>query len=854
MDELPVDSLLPELVDRLRTSPCIVLEAPPGSGKTTRVAPKLIEAGLCNPRSKTFLIQPRRVAARATAERIAAERNWKLGEEVGYQVRFDSRVSAKTSLVVATEGVLLRHLMVDATLDGVGTVILDEFHERSLNGDLLVSMLRQIQQLVREDLKIIVMSATLDTKPLEDFLDGSVLKSSGTLHPVDIKFRPPPPRSQMADHVADTILQTVERTDGDVLVFLPGVGEIKQVERTLQQSKLPRDCQVQTMHGSLPLEEQNRVVHASGTRRVVLSTNVAETSLTIEGIRTVIDSGQVRVQRYDPSVGLNRLQLEPVCQSSATQRAGRAGRLCAGLCIRLWDDKADRARPKYLDPEIRRVDLSGALLQLCQWGENPAEFPWFETPREDSIRTATNLLGQLGAIEGTRITPVGEAMCRIPAPPRLARMMIEAQNSGRCRQTLKAIALVAAMLSERDPFLKDRGRFGASNMPTTSDNRWACDITERLNALLEYYDIGRTRSKFGEIHRGAARTIRQAAEQFLQAMPDHPKSESEVTRDESNIDAESVLRRALLAAFPDRVAKRRAKGDSRGQMVGGRGVKLSPSSGIKDSDLFLCIDVDDKSRDALVRQACGLSEEDLSQEHIEQREDLFFNPSRKQVEARLRRRWFDLVISEKPTSIPDSVQCSEILFSEASKEVSKVAPKKDPSFEAYLLRVLCLAQWAPELDLPTDRDGLMSAILRELCVGKRSFAELQAAPWLDWLKGQLTLEQQQAIERECPERIEVPSGNRIKIEYTEGKPPVLAVRIQEVFTWTQTPRIAFNRVPLLLHLLAPNMRPQQVTDDLASFWANTYETVRKELKRRYSKHAWPEDPLTADPKQKRPKK
>ena len=852
---LPVDSLLPELTATLKSTSAVIVEAPPGSGKTTRVAPSLIDAGLCDRNSQTYLVQPRRIAARATARRIADERDWTLGNEVGYQVRFDSKVSAATSLIVATEGILLRRLTADAILDGVGTVILDEFHERSLNADLLLGMLHRVQQLVRNDLRLIVMSATLDSEPLQQFLNAPVLKTTGTLHPVDIKHRPPKPRQKMTSHVADTVVQTCQKADGDILVFLPGVGEIKQVESELQKQSMLRDCEILPMHGGLPLEQQNLAIRRTDRRRIVLSTNVAETSLTIEGISTVVDSGQARVLRFEPSVGLDRLQLEPICQSSATQRAGRAGRLEAGVCIRLWDEKSDRVRPKFLDPDIRRVDLSAAVLQLYQWGEQPDAFPWFEAPRQDSLASAIQLLEQLGAICDDRITPVGEQMSRIPASPRLARMLIAGQQSGR----LADVALAAAMLSERDPFLRDttardRSRHGRPTPPTTQMRRWRCDVTERLGALKDYFGRGTSFSQFGEVHRGAARTIRQVAEQFISVISIEKGSVRTENDESSNAALEEIVSNALLFAFPDRLARRRNAGDSRGQMVGGRGVRLAPSSGVQQGDLFLCIDVDDKSRDALVRQASQIDFEQLPQGMVTDREDQFFNPSRKQVEARRRIYWSDLVLNEQPTSINDADQCCELLIAEATKHVDDVMPDDSSAFQSYLTRLLCLSAWAPELELPTDRSKLLSDLLRDVCPGKRSFAELKSAPWLDWLKGRLTAEQQQAIDRECPERIEVPSGNHIKIEYSIDKPPVLAARIQELFSWTTTPRIAFSRVPLLLHLLAPNMRPQQVTDDLASFWANAYQVVRKDLRRRYSKHAWPEDPLTAKPDQKRRRK
>ncbi len=839
MLRLPVDSLLPELIEHLQQSNVAVLEAPPGSGKTTRVAPALIDAGLCSRGLRTYLLQPRRVAARATAQRIAQERGCTLGGEVGYQVRFDKKISAATSLVVATEGVLLRRLAADPAIEDVGAVVLDEFHERSLNADLLLGMLRQVQQVLRDDLRIIVMSATLDAGPLEAFLGTQILRTRGTLFPVDIRYRPTRPREKMTSHAADTILRTAERVRGDMLVFLPGKGEISQVSKLLSREAAVRDCEVIPLHGSLPLEQQSRAIHAGERRRIVLSTNVAETSLTIEGIRAVIDSGQARVMRFNPGAGLNRLQLEPVSQSSATQRAGRAGRLEEGVCIRLWDERSHRARPEHLEPEIHRVDLSGAVLQLYHWGERPDAFPWFEPPRQESLTAAVQLLELLGAVKDDRITALGRRMAELPVSPRLARMLLEAQRTGRTRE----IAFIAAMISERDPFLRERTSHGRGRPPTRQASRWDCDLTQRLNSLQDYYQRGQSQTPFGEIHRAAAHTIKQVATNFESMLPD----DGAVEESDAVSSTSHAIALALLSAFPDRLARRRKPGDSKARMTGGRGVRLAPGSGVLQPELFLCIDVDDASPEANVRQACGVDASWLPAEHLHQREEQFFNPSRKQVEARQRQYFRDLMLSEQTAAITDQQQCSEVLFAEARKQLASVLPGDDSAFHRWLTRIRCLREWAPELELPECDNALIESVLTDLCHNRRSFAELRAAPWLDWLKSRLSPEQLHAVDQQCPEKIEAPSGSRIQLQYEPGKPPVMAVRIQEVFSWTATPRIAAGRVPVLLHLLAPNFRPQQVTDDLASFWANTYPVVRKELRRRYPRHSWPEDPLTAEP-------
>lgn len=850
MQPLPVDDLCPQIVKQLLGQQTVILRAPPGSGKTTRVAPALIHAGLGCQQSRTYLLQPRRVAAVSTAQRIATEQGWQLGRQVGYQVRFDSKTSNETALVVATEGVLLRRLADDPTADGIGCIILDEFHERSLNADLLLAMTHNIQQLVRDDLRLVVMSATLDTSTLQDFLNSSVLETTGTLHPVDIRYRPATSNVSLWQHAAETVRLTVEKTDGDILVFLPGVGEIGQVEGILKDRAAKQGYRLLSLHGSLPLARQQEVFQRDERRRVILSTNVAETSLTIEGIRTVIDTGKARVLRFDPKVGLNRLQLESISQSSATQRSGRAGRVESGTCIRLWDEASQRARHQRDEAEVRRIDISPAILQLYQWAEKPESFPWFERPREESIVAATLLLKRLGAVKDGRITDLGRQMSQLAVAPRLARMLVESIGT----HHISDVCLIAAMLGERDVFVHAR------NDDVTTRGRGnvqsglldcQCDVTQRFLALRDYFKHGKHATPLGNIHRSTAVAVRRIAEQLeLQLTKSMNCHASQSNPAAAPSALQETVGRCLLAAFPDRLAMRRKSGEPRGLMVGGRGVRLAPESGVRRAEMFLCIDVDDRNGEALVRKASGIDPDWLDEDLIDERDEVFFNPTRKQVEARRRRYWDGLLLAESTAAVSDTQSCAELLHKEALLQLDKVTPEGDSPFGTFLVRTQCLREWAPELGLPDVKCDLLPGVLSDLCHERRSFAELKTAPWLDWLKSRLTPEQLRAIELEAPEKIEVPSGNRLKIKYTPGQSPVLAVRIQEIFTWNATPRIAFGRVPLLLHLLAPNYRPQQITDDLTSFWNNTYEVVRKELRRRYPKHAWPEDPLTAKPESK----
>ncbi len=841
---LPVDDALPEIVAQLGRHPAAIVVAPPGSGKTTRVAPALLDAEFLPKNRQIWLLQPRRVAARSTAYRIASERNQNVGQEIGYQVRFEKKTSSNTRIVVATDGVLLRRITTDPLLDGIGIVVLDEFHERSLNLDLLLAMLRRIQLAGRDDLKIVVMSATMEAGPIQQYLDNAPLVTAGgQSHELAIRYSPPRRTTEMTDHVVDTIASTVPKSEGDILVFLPGTGEIHSAKRKLESQTGLRDWQVLTLFGSMPLEQQSQVLQSSGRSRIILATNVAETSLTIEGIRTVIDSGLVRVLRFDPDVGLDRLELEPVCQASAAQRAGRAGRTASGVCIRLWDEAAQKSRPRFLDPEIRRVDLSGAVLNLLSWGESADDFPWFESPRTESIDAASHLLKRLGVTRDNKLTELGQIMSSLPIAPRLARMLVAGHQLGHP----EPVALAAAMLSERDPFLRSRGNAVSSShnrSGVTTATRWDCDVAQRVLSLHDYYSGGTPVSPFGEIHRGAAASILDVARQLVEQANE---ALGQPTATIENV--ETAIQKSLLAAMPDRLARRRDTNSSRGLMVGGRGVKLGPQSGVQLAELFLCVDVDSASSDALVRQASSIQQEWLDPTLIQTKNDLFFAPSSRSVQQRRRDYWDDLVLAETPVAIGDDDRCAEILFEAARPAIKEILPDGE-AVGSLAARVDLLRRFAPELELPAIDDSFLQSVLRELCTGRKDFDQLRSAPWLDWIRGRFNSDQWSAIDRETPERIRVPSGSQIAVVYAESKPPVLAVRIQEIFSWTATPRIVFGRVPILLHLLAPNMRPQQVTDDLASFWQNGYNTVRGELRRRYPKHPWPEDPVTAEPVRK----
>jgi ATP-dependent helicase HrpB len=832
---LPIDAVLPEVIAGLRRHANLVLRAATGAGKTARVPPALLNAGLARD-GMILVLQPRRVAARATATRMAQERGTELGGEVGFQTRFERRMSRHTRIACITEGILLRRLLDDPFLEGVSTIVFDEFHERNLASDLSLGMVRQVQQTVRPELSVVVMSATLDPLPISAYLGNCpAVESEGRTFPVAIEYSRDIDRRPLDVLAAGGVHELLARTSGDVLVFLPGVGEIRSAARQLAGLS-SEGIRVHQLYGDLPADQQDAVLQPGRERKVILSTNVAETSLTIEGVTGVVDTGLARMLRYDDSSGLDRLELAPISQAAAQQRAGRAGRTAPGICLRLWPESAQRARPEREMPEIRRVDLAGAVLQLAGWIESDlATFPWFEAPRETSIEQSQRLLERLEAIDSNGITPLGRAMARLPLHPRLARMLLEGARLGQ----VERVALGAALLSERDPFVRTGGSRRAGH---TSGS----DLLDRIAALEAFATQRTLDSEMGTLHRGAAEGILRTATQLQRQISDTASSPAA-----SRPAADEAVSRAVFTGFPDRLARRRELNSRRGVMVGGRGVRLADSSAVDQAELFVCLEVDAAQGEAFVRQASEVKRSWLPEELLTTKIALLFDEEKQQLAARRRVLWDDLVLEESPAPLPQDESAAAALAEAAEQRWDRVFPPESEAAVAFLNRVRFLGAAMPELGLPAfDRESLV-ALLPQLCNRRRSLAEVRRAPWLDYLRSALSYQQLQTLDREAPERYRVPSGSQIEIHYEPGKSPVLAVRIQELFGLADTPRLAGGRVPVLLHLLAPNMRVQQITEDLKSFWDSTYQQVRKELRRRYPKHAWPEDPWNALP-QRRP--
>ncbi len=830
MTSLPIDPYLDAIVGGLKQSCCLIVSAPPGSGKTTRIAPALLEEGQYH--GRIVLVQPRRVAARAAAMRIAQQIGCRIGAEVGYHVRFDNQTSPTTRLVTMTPGILLRQLQSDPILSDTDVVVLDEFHERSLEYDLLLGMLRRLQSL-RPELRMVPMSATLEIDGLRAYLDRApVVSAPGQAFPVTVHHTRMGTQGRISDQVAAKVVEAAGKHEGDILVFLPGVGEIESVASALEGRAERDGWEIMKLYGDLAPGEQDRVLLPSEKRKLILATNVAETSLTIDGVRIVIDSGWARVMRVDAGVGLNYLQLEPISKASAHQRMGRAGRTAAGVCYRLWDEATHRSRPDHLEPEILRVDLASAVLQLACWGESDLnQFPWLTPPNVAAVEQATITLERLGALASGRVTELGRRLNQFPVHPRLARLITE----GHQRRALSIATLAAAMLSEREVF--DRhNRSRGTTIQTQRTAHHDCDVTDRLESLTAYLRHRSQPSDGPSVRPAAARQVAQVASQLHQQA-------IQVLGASQDTKPASVLPELLLVSFPDRLAKRRGVNDVRGVMVGGRGVRLDTKSGVRSAELFLCIDVDAGSGDALVRQASAVSAESLPLEHLQQRDDRFFHPTQQTIVTRRRTYWFDLAIEETPIATPLDEQTAEMLASAVAQHWSRVLPD-GKAFIAWMERVNWLALQMPDAQLPSLTPEGLQFQLRQWCYGLRSLDEVKSLPWQQMLEGVLDNRQRSLLQQEAPEYFTLPSGRKVMLQYEPGKPPILAARIQEFFGLKQTPRIAGGRVPLLLHLLAPNQRCQQITDDLASFWKNTYATVRKELRGRYPKHAWPEDPFS----------
>jgi ATP-dependent helicase HrpB len=790
---LPIDPLIPEILNHLRAAQNLVLEAPPGAGKTTRVPPALLALS----GGEVLVLEPRRLAARLAARFVAAERGEAVGGTVGYQVRFEEVAGPRTRLRFLTEGVLTRQLLSDPTLARVATVVLDEFHERHLEGDLALALLRRLQRTERPDLRLVAMSATLDAAPVAQFLGGArVIRSEGRQYPLEIEYTPHS-AAPLEEQVAAALERLAARgLAGHALVFLPGAAEIRRAQTACAPLARRSGWLLLPLHGDQSPEEQDRAVGPSEQRKVILSTNVAESSITIEGVGAVIDSGLARIASHSPWSGLPTLQVARISQASAKQRAGRAGRTGPGRVVRLYPVEDLARRPAHDTPEIARADLAPAALLLHAMGvDGLGALEWLDAPPAAGVEHAEELLRQLGAF-----SPLGQEMARYPLHPRLARLIVEARRRGVAEQGSTIAALLSA--GERLP--------AESHSATRSD----------LLVLMESQWEPRT-----------AQMVRQV---LRIVNPPRQKHHSE-----------DALLISVLAAFPDRVARRRQASEL--QLAAGGPALLAPSSTVTANEFLVAVEAEDRrdQKTPLVRIASGIEPEwllDLFPERVRETALVEWNRSAERVES-VSAIMFDHIAIETRRGTPDPQAAGALLAAKAME--AGVARFADPEeIEAFLARVSFASQHGPLP--PLGPDGVERA-LRSLASGLKSFAELESAArgggLLGALERQLPPAARRLLDEIAPERIRLSRGRHARVHYEAGQPPSVASRLQDFFGMSQTPAVARGAVPLVVRLLAPNQRPVQTTSDLAGFWQRLYPQVRKELARRYPKHAWPEDPL-----------
>jgi ATP-dependent helicase HrpB len=820
LSALPIDPVLPDISRALGTAPNAVLQAPPGAGKTTRVPLALLdEPWLAG--SKIVMLEPRRLAARAAARRMADMLGEAVGETVGYRVRMDSKVGPKTRIEVVTEGILIRQLQRDPALEGIGAVLFDEFHERSLDADLGLALCLQTQSVLRDDLRLLVMSATLDGTAVARLLDRApVITSEGRAFPVETRHIDPSGARRIEDAVASATLTALKEETGNILVFLPGVAEIRRVEKLLVQASAGPGVLIAPLYGDLPQDRQDAAIGPTppGLRKIVLATSIAETSLTIEGIRLVIDSGLMRVSRFDPGGGMTRLETIKVSQASADQRRGRAGRLEPGVCYRLWPQGQHRALPPHTAPEMLAADLAPLALELAQWGvSDPADLRWLDPPPTPAYAQARDLLRRLGALDGDgRLTAHGGNMASLGMHPRLAHMVLRARNLG-----CGALACqLAALLGERDILTGQPGEQRDS------------DIRRRVETL-----------RSGDQKLWSVRQVTAQARQWQRQLG--------IAAGTGNVGDTG---RVLALAYPDRIAQRRPGSDGQYRLSNGRGAFFQKMEPLAAEDFLAVADLDGAKREARIFLAAPLTlaeiEEDFA-DTIEISESIAWDSREEAVLARRQRRLGELVLKDEPLPDPGGARTAQA-FCQGVRELGLAVLPWTRELENFRARVEFLRRFEPEGSGWPDLsdDALLASLedwLAPFLTGLTRRAHLKRLDLGSALRSPLPWDRQRDLEEAAPTHVTVPSGSRIPLDYTGGDVPVLAVRLQEMFGLAETPKLAHGRVPLVLHLLSPAHRPMQVTSDLASFWANTYRHVRADLKGKYPKHYWPDDPLEAEP-------
>lgn len=846
--QFPIRDVLPEILASLAGHPRLVLEAPPGAGKTTQVPLALLDARWLGDK-KIIVLEPRRIAARAAAEFMAAQLGESVGETVGYRIRFEARTSARTRVEVVTEGILTRLIQSDPELPGIGAILFDEFHERHLHGDLGAALALDVQAQLRPDLRLAIMSATLDGERIARWFDAPRITSAGRSFPVRIEYPPAKANEDWPFHLRRVVESALRETEGDILVFLPGRREIEQARRALEAmppsglrppspaSGGREEIEIVALHGELSLADQHAALAPAraGTRRIVLATNVAESSVTLPGIRTVIDLGLAREPRFDPNSGFSRLQAVAISQASADQRAGRAGRVAEGVAYRLWP-QSQRLEPARR-AEIAQVELSALALELAAWGS--PELRWLDAPPAGSLASARDMLTLLGALDfsppaqrgempegqrgaSARLTRLGHDMLATGATPRLAAMALRAPPAQR------ALACdVIALIEARNPL---RGEGGRND-----------DFRARLEALHGWRSNKRSSH---DIDSAALAAIDHAASGWRRRFNVNAAVANSVDR--------LALGNLLIHAFPDRIARQDSNDAHRYRLSNGRGAHLHPNTQLYGEPWLVVADLRFDERDSLIIAAAAFDPDILERDFAASfaRERISrWNPDKRAVEAFEDRRFAQLVLERR--SVPAKPEDALPALLAEVREAGLVSLPWSDHAQTLRARVACLREWCPELELPDLADaallGSLESWLAPHLTGKTRLDSLTSALLGEALASHLDYAQRKLVDELAPEMIAVPSGNHRKLHYEAGKPPVLAVKLQELFGLADTPRIARGKVAVTLHLLSPAQRPIQVTQDLRGFWERTYPEVKKELKGRYPRHPWPDDPWNAKP-------
>ena len=902
MQPLPIVEVYDEFVNAVSGANRIVLSAPTGVGKSTQIPQLLIDS--CDLRGRILVLQPRRIAARLLCARVAQERLTKMGTEVGYQTRLDTCYSKQTRILFITAGILPRYFLSNQRLSGIDAIVLDEFHERSIHNDLALGLVKNLQDTVRHDLKLVVMSATLDVAALGKYLQDSIyIKCKSRNFPVEIlhgvtkgnsprvsgsqsrsrrsggsSLVAPKKQKPIWEQAADALTTLIELDgEGDVLIFMPGVYEIHKTISFCKQLKFNQVIRYFPLYGDLPPDHQEDVMLQGSYRKVVVATNIAETSLTIPGVHYVVDSGLVRQNRYDPHRGLNTLFVEPTSKNSADQRAGRAGREAPGKCIRLWSLQDHKKRNDQTDPEIKRIDLAEVVLHLKSQGfQNLAEFPWLEAPSQNLVDNAFSLLVQLGALESCHspLTELGKRMAQIPAHPRVARLLIEAEK----RDCWAVGVLLAAVVSERPIALRDKdsknlfsSRFSDSvdanllnrfmTNETVSDKIVGSilqsdkerkrhssgqpsvvgDLFSIINALVfaREHAFDRTSCQAAGVHGAASRQVWKTWSYFAKLTPNRPS-----TKECSEIDSEEVSK-CLLVAYSDRLAKRKDSGSPIYVLNDGRRAEIGRHSAAKSCDLIIAVDLVDlgsakTKTPAIISLACEARRswlKELFPMNFRITDTHSWNDTKLMVERRKITFFNSLVIDElKNGEVDQDVAARRLAAAIKDKKLPLNGWDKD--VKNWLQRVQCTVQWFPEKKFKEYDDDRVERILISLCKGARRYADVKKKPCIGHVKKELTREEQQFLEAMAPERITLPNGRRMRIKYSAGKAPRGNAKIQDLFGLTDSPSIAQGRQRVLIEILAPNFRPIQITDDLKGFWRDLYPKVKKELSRRYPSHEW----------------